>query len=73
MKKNGWTALMYASVHGHIDIVKVLVDNGAKMNLQDRISGNTALIWATREGRIGVAKYLIDKGANMELHNHVSS
>ena len=63
---------MYASIHGYMDIAKVLIDNGAQMNLQDNLSGNTALILATKEGRTSVAKYLIDKGANMEIHNYVS-
>ena len=64
---------MYASVHGHMDVAKLLVDNGARLDIQDNISGNSALIWAVREGRKEVAKYLIDKGANMNLHNHVCS
>ncbi len=63
---------MYASIHGHTDIAKLLIDNGAKLNLQCKTSGNTALIWATREGHLSVCKYLIDKGANMSIQNNVS-
>ena len=34
----GWTALMKASVEGHMDCVKVLWDRGAEVNMQDKVS-----------------------------------
>ena len=33
------TALMKASEEGHKDCVKILVDGGAKVNMQDKVSG----------------------------------
>lgn len=38
----GFTALMYACKLSHLEIVKLLVDEGADVNIQD-VKGNTAL------------------------------
>ena len=37
--QNGWTALMRASQAGHMECVKALLDKGADVNIQDRVSG----------------------------------
>ena len=37
--QNGWTALKKASVAGHIECVEVLLDKGAEINIQDKVSG----------------------------------
>jgi serine/threonine-protein phosphatase 6 regulatory ankyrin repeat subunit B len=33
--KDGWTALMLASYHGHINIINLLINYGADVNLKD--------------------------------------
>lgn len=43
---NGRTALIVASIMGHFDIVKYLVENGADVNLKDE-SGK--LLWIMRK------------------------
>ena len=37
--QDGWTALLRASGAGHMECVKVLLDNGAEVNIQDKVSG----------------------------------
>ena len=37
--QDGWTALMRASVSGHKECVNVLLDMGAEVNMQDKVSG----------------------------------
>ena len=37
---------MYASIYGHTEVVKLLVDNGADMNIKD-VDGWTALMYAS--------------------------
>ena len=44
----GQTALMMAAMFGRIDVVKLLVSSGAKLELSDR-AGNTALSLAQQQ------------------------
>ena len=37
--QNGWTALMMASMEEHMECVQVLLDKGADVNMQDKVSG----------------------------------
>jgi hypothetical protein len=65
----GATAIFYASDHGHIDVVKVLLDKGADLTLKDTFYGFTPLMLATspaqkkRPEHTEIAKLLIAKGA----------
>ena len=36
--QDGWTALMRASLLGHMECVKVLLDRGADVNMQNKVS-----------------------------------
>ena len=36
--QDGYTALMVASGSGHMECVKVLLDSGAEVNMQDKVS-----------------------------------
>ena len=36
--QGGWTALMKASESGHVERVTVLLDRGAEVNMQDKVS-----------------------------------
>jgi len=36
--QNGMTALMWASFHGHTDVVHALLSGGAQVDLQDKMS-----------------------------------
>ena len=36
--QGGWTALMGASGLGHVECVTVLLDRGAEVNMQDKVS-----------------------------------
>ena len=36
-KNNGQIALHYASIHNHVLILKLLIDNGSNVNLKDKI------------------------------------
>ena len=57
--RNGWTALMYASSYGYLDMVKFLVKNGANINtITDE--GYTALNVALDKE---VENFLIEAGA----------
>lgn len=74
----GWTPLMlacrHASTYSNIKTIKLLLDNGADVNLQDTC-GTTALIIAAECSNIGssneVVKLLLDHGADINLANKI--
>jgi hypothetical protein len=63
------TALFYACDHGHLEVVKILLDHGANMNVKDTFYGFTPLMLATgpaqkkKPEHTEIAKLLITKGS----------
>jgi ankyrin repeat protein len=57
------TPLHQAIWADHMDTVKLLVESGARLDIQDTIYGGTPLGWANYGGREAIAKYLREKGA----------
>ena len=55
---------MAAARNGHENIVKTLVENGAKVDLKDN-EGTSALILAAQYGRYEIVKFLIPRIANI--------
>ena len=70
--KAGYTALMYASMNGRLDIVTYLIENGADVNLEDEY-GTTALFFAQYYGESGypdIVKLLKAHGAKSKDENY---
>ncbi|RYP15969.1 hypothetical protein DL765_005409 [Monosporascus sp. GIB2] len=65
-------ALHAASARGHLPIVKVLLENRAKVNLGD-LNGRVALHHATRHLHLDVAELLVDHGASVSIEDMVGS
>ena len=67
MKKtnDGTTALWIASQNGHKEIVKLLLEKGADINVKQTATGATALLLASQNGRTDVVKLLLEKGADV--------
>ena len=36
--QNNWTALMIASQNGHVEVVNILLQNGAHVDVQEEVS-----------------------------------
>ena len=68
--QKGNTALHISSLAGHGQIVKILVDAGAHVNLQAQ-AGFTPLYMAAQEGHSEVVRYLLSNGANQSLATEV--
>ncbi len=77
-EKGGYTALQIASKYGQLEIVKYLIEHGAKINQQVELDdipvvegvieyGDTALMYASHSGHLDVVSYLIDMGADVNL------
>ena len=67
-KNNGQIALHYASIHNHVLILKLLIDNGSNVNLKDKM-GMTSLHLTSLGGHKEAAKMLIDSGALLNTMN----
>jgi ankyrin repeat protein len=64
----GVTALMYAAQNGHLETVRILLHNGARVNLlpQNNVS---ALLGACMAGHVYIADTLILNGADVNTKN----
>lgn len=65
----GWSALTYACTHGHLPIVKLLLEYkpslGLNINFQDT-QGWTPLMRACSKNNVEIISFLLEKGANIE-------
>jgi len=64
----GWNALMYAVKGGHDEIVRMLLEAGARVDRRDD-AGETALHIAARYGRATSADLLLRAGADLEARD----
>ncbi len=58
------TPLHLAAIRGYEDIVKILIDNGAKIDMRNRME-ETPLMYAAQKGHYNVAELLIQNGADI--------
>lgn len=56
--QHGQTALMLAVSHGRLDMVQLLVEAGADINIRDE-DGSTALMCAAEHGHMDIVKHLL--------------
>ena len=78
---NGATALQKCCFRGlfeifneentqnHLEIINLLLENGADLNLSDDATGSTPLHQACIRGNLPLVKLLIERGANVNLKN----
>lgn len=57
------TPLHQAVFSGNEDVVRILVEHGARMDMKDRVYEGTPLDWAVYGERTAVAEYLRERGA----------
>ena len=71
---SGATPLMLASIIGHMEMVKLLINQGAgtDLNTKDFVYGWTALMQATFYGHQEVTKYLLKCGADPTIQGMYS-
>jgi len=65
------TALMFATLDGRLEIVKLLLGRKADVNHRNKY-GDTALIWAATNGYLKVVKELITAKANVDVQNKLN-
>lgn len=59
-KQHGQTALMLAVSHGRLDMVSMLLEAGADINIQDE-DGSTALMCAAEHGHVEIVKHFLSQ------------
>ncbi|CAE8649614.1 unnamed protein product [Polarella glacialis] len=67
---NGKTALHYAALDGHVELVRDIVSKGAAIDAMDEqrgTEGMTPLLWAAMIGHAEVCKALVELGADTSL------
>ncbi|MDR0442759.1 MAG: ankyrin repeat domain-containing protein [Treponema sp.] len=69
---DGMTPLLYASKWGNFEIIKLLVERGANVNLQS-VNGDTALSIARKNNDNAICNYLIERGAAEPVNNNTQS
>ena len=60
------TALHLASSRGHLDIVRLLLTEGADITIADN-DGMTALHWASSRGHLDIVRLLLTEGADITI------
>jgi serine/threonine-protein phosphatase 6 regulatory ankyrin repeat subunit B len=69
MKTNdGLSPLLISSLKGHSEIVRLLLENNADINIKTS-EGATALMISAANGHTEVVKLLLEKGADASLRN----
>ena len=68
---DGMTALHWAAIHDHDELVKILTDAGANLEAGTRIGAHTPLHVASREGSSSALEALLAAGANVHVLNGV--
>ena len=68
VNKTGWTPLHYAASRGHLDVIRLLLDNYAFIDAASP-NGTTPLMMAAQYGSDDAVKLLLDEGADPLLKN----
>ena len=59
----GVTALGFAAERGHFDVVRLLVERGARVDVADSFYGSRPIDFALRGSRLDIALYLLEHGS----------
>ncbi|XP_064599093.1 ankyrin repeat domain-containing protein 27-like [Liolophura sinensis] len=65
----GMSALHVASVHGHVELVDLIVHKGGNLGAQTQTQ-TTALHLATEQGHLKVVQILVEKGAKLNTRDY---
>ena len=66
--ESGYTALHWACMKAHWDVVTYLIEAGADLNVVGG-DGGTQINWAVHHDNVDIVKLLIDKGAKLNIQN----
>lgn len=67
--EDGRTPLHLAALNGDVETIKVLMKNGADIDIQDKYDGNTALHFAANSACAEAVKTLVENGADVNIQD----
>ena len=70
VNKTGWTPLHYAATGGHVEMIKLLLENHAYIDTESP-NKTTPLMMAAQYGTAQAVKLLIEEGADITLKNEI--
>ena len=68
VNKTGWAPLHYAATHGHVPVIRLLLDHHAYIDAESP-NGTTPLMMAAHYGSPEAVKLLLEAGADSALKN----
>ncbi|HSV52277.1 MAG TPA: ankyrin repeat domain-containing protein [Burkholderiaceae bacterium] len=70
VNKTGWAPLHYAATHGHLEMIRLLLENHAYIDAESP-NGTTPLMMAAHYGTPAAVKLLLEEGADPTLKNQL--
>jgi hypothetical protein len=62
--RDGWSPIISASYHGHVDIIELILSQGANIHDRDNC-GRSSILWASWVGHVAIAELLLSRGADI--------
>ncbi|XP_061520991.1 histone-lysine N-methyltransferase EHMT2 [Phycodurus eques] len=64
----GWTPIIWAAEHKHVEVIKVLLNRGADVTINDK-ELNICLHWAAYAGNVDIAEMVLNAGCSLASVN----
>uniref|UniRef100_A0A8C4F0P8 Euchromatic histone-lysine N-methyltransferase 2 n=1 Tax=Dicentrarchus labrax TaxID=13489 RepID=A0A8C4F0P8_DICLA len=64
----GWTPIIWAAEHKHVDVIKALLNRGADVTINDK-ELNVCLHWAAYAGNVDIAELVLNSGCSLTSVN----
>ncbi|XP_007575958.1 histone-lysine N-methyltransferase EHMT2 isoform X3 [Poecilia formosa] len=64
----GWTPIIWAAEHKHVQVIKSLLNRGADVSIKDK-ELNVCLHWAAYAGNIDIAELVLNSGCSLSSVN----
>ncbi|XP_037549233.1 histone-lysine N-methyltransferase EHMT2 [Nematolebias whitei] len=64
----GWTPIIWAAEHKHVEVIKTLLNRGADVTINDK-ELNVCLHWAAYAGNVDIAEMVLNSGCSLSSVN----
>lgn len=67
--EEGRTALIQATIYNNVEVVQILIHNGAKLNTRDFFGGNAALHFTAQNHSLDILQILLKNKAEVDIQD----